>query len=472
MNTEEFEAEEWIDRLAQALSREAEKHESLLRKYYGLEPDVHIMFGGREGDPHTLSPDGVRDHFTLQRRRWNWVTREAERHAPKEPAPDGARNILLSHPAFAAIAGSMVGDDEFWMRVLDSGRATSLTDLVAGLMARASELCGDRFRTAAGELSALLTPVGETGAAGVVDSPDVGYHAVLFYGLTLKERIDVADGMAIVPFEQVRAFVDESLVGKLAPAGAEAHGWRSVGAMVRPFRWKPIFRRMGDLGDFELKPPEWFFRDAQIFLELLSVSHAAPMLRLAEFSNCIDRSAGRLLGLERDGPAFYQSWTVQGFDGLAECPLLAREALAEAREAFDNRTSGRYEAMAPIVGRLAEALARGGRFAGDDRFLDVAIALERMYRPGGGEITHKMRTRVAWYLGTDAESRLRYMEAAKEFYEERSTIVHAGKTKVSVEGRREAFSKGFDIARGTLFKLLREGAPGNWDELVVAGAQP
>ena len=54
----------------------------------------------------------------------------------------------------------------------------------------------------------------------------------------------------------------------------------------------------------------------------------------------------------------------------------------------------------------------------------------------------------------------------------RSKIVHPAKKEMSAERRREAFTKGFDIARRTLFKLLREGAPGNWDELVVAGTAP
>ena len=49
---------------------------------------------------------------------------------------------------------------------------------------------------------------------------DIGYDATLFYGLTVKERIDVADGMAILPFDQVQAFVDENLVETLAPRGA------------------------------------------------------------------------------------------------------------------------------------------------------------------------------------------------------------------------------------------------------------
>ena len=89
------------------------------------------------------------------------------------------------------------------------------------------------------------------------------------------------------------------------------------------------------------------------------MSHAAPGLPLATISNCIDRSASRLLGQEGHGPGSYQSWTAKGLDGFAECPVLTPEALQEAREAFEKRESGRYERMAPFVGRLAQALGCG-----------------------------------------------------------------------------------------------------------------
>ena len=44
------------------------------------------------------------------------------------------------------------------MRILNSGSSISAGDLIAGLMARAADLSGDRFRTAAGELNAFLSP--------------------------------------------------------------------------------------------------------------------------------------------------------------------------------------------------------------------------------------------------------------------------------------------------------------------------
>ena len=472
MKPEEFDAEAWIERLAQALSELAEGHENRLRKYYGLAPDMGLLFGGPEDGRHTYSSEQVWDRFAMQGRRWDWVPRRAESQPPKASKADVVASILLAHPALAGVPDSMAGRDEFWVQGLGTGRLTSLTDLIAGLMARAAELSGDRFRAAAGELSTLLAPITETGPVRVSAGPDVGCDVVLFYGLTLEEESDLADGMAIVPFERVRAFVDEKLVQELAPAETEMRGWRSVGAIVRPFQWTPSFRTPGDLADAGSKPRGEFFQDAQTFLELIAVAHAAPVLRLAELSDCIHRSAGRLLGLERRGPGSYRSLSAHGFDGLADRPRLAREALDEAREAFGNLRTAHHQAMAPIVSRLAEAQARSGPFAGDDKILDVAIALERMYRPEGGEIAHKMRTRVAWYLGTDAASRLGYMKAAKEFYDMRSKIVHAGRKQVSAQTRLKAFATGFDIAGRTLFKHLRAGPPGDWDELVVAGNEP
>ena len=292
---------------------------------------------------------------------------------------------------------------------------------------------------------------------------------MLYYGLTVTERIDIADGLALLPFGQVRAFVDEELVEELAPPGARFHSFRSVGAAVRTFRWKPEFRRTGYEGEPELENPEPFFREARIFLELLAVAHAAPVLRLATLANCIHRSAGRLLGLAAHRGSLVRGRSAQKFDGFDECPELTPEALAEARKAFENRKGERYARMAPIVGRLAEALARDGRFAVEDSILDVAIALEQMYELDRGEISYKMRIRTAWFLGGGAESRLRDMKAVKEFYEARSAIVHNRKGKAPRQRNCEAFDKGFDIARRTLFKLLDEGPPENWDELVIVG---
>ena len=304
---------------------------------------------------------------------------------------------------------------------------------------------------------------------GAPDDLDIGCHAVLFHGLTLTERVDVTDGITLLPFEQFRPFVDNRLVKELAPPGGGFRDWRSIGAAIRPFRWRPTFYRQGCERHSELYGPRPFFQEAQAFLELLGVAHAAPVPCLAALASCIKRSAGRLLGGLGYRGAVYRAGAAQGFDGFDACPKLAPERFAEAKEAFDDRTSDRYAEMAPIISRLAEALARDGRFAVEDRILDVAIALERMYELDRGEISYTLRSRAAWFLGTDAESRIREMQAVKAFYDMRSAIVHSRKKKPTAEEQRAAFDKGFDVARRSLFRLLQNGPPNDWERLVTAG---
>ena len=75
------------------------------------------------------------------------------------------------------------------------------------------------------------------------------------------------------------------------------------------------------------------------------------------------------MGRERHGAGMDQKWPADGFDGFVDCPVLRPAALDEAREAFSNRESARYQRMAPFVIRLAEALGRDGRF------LDLVISV-------------------------------------------------------------------------------------------------
>ena len=243
MTSMEFAAGNWIDRLAPALRKLAEAQEPYLQQYWQHNPREHVVVDGRDETPFPL--DDLQALY-LKGHHGN-ASGKQEYYAPLCAALDPVRYILRSHPTLERVVSRIIGRDEFWMKILSSGSLTSLTNLIAGLMARAAELSGDRFRVAAGELNAFLTPAGAVGLADVLGGLDVGYDAVLFYGLTLEERIEITDGMAMLPFEQVRAFVDQNMVRDLAPPGAVSHGWRSVGAVVRPFRWRPVFRRTGYL---------------------------------------------------------------------------------------------------------------------------------------------------------------------------------------------------------------------------------
>ena len=459
MTSSGFSAGDWIDRLTPALTNLAKVQVPYLEEYYRQNPSVQVF--EEWGSKSAAFPlDDLRLLYAMARR--GNICDEAEYYAPLCEVLDPVRHILRSHPTLARVVSPIIGKDEFWMDIQNSGGLTYTTDLIAGLMARAAELSVDGFRTAVAELNELLNPTLVEGQGGVPGELDVGYDAVLFYGLTFKERIDIADGMIILPFEQTRGFVGESLVNELAPRGAGFHGWRSLGAVVKPFRWRPAFRRTDYLRDLVPRNPGLFFREAVIFLDLLAVAHATPVPYLATMADCIDRFAGRLLGLADHKNGHNPGRSVQSFDGFDLCPEPVPVVLEEAKEAFKNRESERFARVAVDVSRLSEALVRDGRFPDENRFVKVAIALERMYDLPERKISRELQNRASSYLGTDLENQERIQKDIKEFYNTRSNIAHSGSNNVSPQKRSEAFDQGFDIARQTLFKLLREGPPENW----------
>ena len=458
MTSAGFDAEAWIERLAPLLPPLAQTQEPYLREYQERHASVIDL---RDGKPPPFPLDDLRLLYDQARDSRPWGL-EAH-YAPLRPVLDPVRHALLGHPTLerAAVTGRLIGDNRLSMELLGSGGDIYAGTLIAGLMARAAELPDDGFRMALRELNAFLLPVGDGAAADALDGLDEACDLFLFYGLALSEKIEVEDGMVLLPYEEVLRFLDQDLVRKFAPSGAGFHGWRAVGAVARPFRWRPEFRRRGRLNGPVGPPPPAFFPNAAAFLDLLSVRHATRVAPLAALSNRIDGSAGRLLGREKQSPGFYQSWSAEGVDGFDECPEISPAALTEAQEAFRCRESARYQEMAPIVTRLSEALARDGRFAVADRILDVVMSLERMYVLDEGNIGRKLRNRTARLLGTDAASEQRIKDSVRELYGVRSDIIHNRLHMLTPERVHSAFIEGFDLARLSLFRLLREGQPEN-----------
>ena len=117
----------------------------------------------------------------------------------------------------------------------------------------------------------------------------------------------------------------------------------------------------------------------------------------------------------------------------------------------------------------AEALARSNRYAAEDKIVDVAVALERMYEPENSELNFKLKIRAACFLEADTERRKQVFQEIDQFYKARSAIVHwrKRKRKRSVEKQDKAFEMGFELARRTLIKLLRDGRPEDWNDVVL-----
>ena len=115
------------------------------------------------------------------------------------------RHALLAHPTLdrVAVAGRLIGDNHFSMDIPGSGGDIYAGVLIAGLMARAAELSDDCIRRPLRELNAFLSSVGDGAAADTLGGLDEGCDLFLFYGLALSRRIEVADGMVLLPYGEV-----------------------------------------------------------------------------------------------------------------------------------------------------------------------------------------------------------------------------------------------------------------------------
>ena len=237
---------------------------------------------------------------------------------------------------------------------------------------------------------------------------------------------------------------------------------RTVSVVAKPFNWTPEF--ILPVAECRIEP-DWggsFREDAEALIELLAVTHRSPAVCLLTIHYCIHRTAACLLGR----PGFAGEWTwgrsARSIDRLAQVRKADAAATREAQQVFGMRDSDRYRHCEPAIARIAEALARCGRFAVDDQVLDVAIALERIFRTTDRGISAQLQKRAAQLLGNGAEERAIVEREVKQFYDVRSAIIHGpkGKDKLRTLGVRLAtFQSGLSLAQRSVLRLLADGKP-------------
>ena len=373
-------------------------------------------------------------------------------------------------PRLRRPSAGIFGQDAFYMQLPGSGGDMSAGDLIAGVMARTAELPGDRFRSAARELSAFLMPAADGASDRVPGDIDEGCDLMLFYG-PRRERTDRdPGGHSNSSVRRSPAVRGRETCPGICPARCRLP-WLAIGRGGRPA--VPVAARVPSQG--------WRVErsDASAGTVLSGRSGISRLAcRQPRVAGAAARSAVRShrqvlpIGSWAEGNRALGSirgWLAQGLDGFADCPVLTAAALDDAREVFENRENIRYRRLAHVVGRLARALARDGRFAAHDRVVDVAIALEGMYDLPRQGVTNALEARVAGFLGIDEKSRDRIGKNARAFYDARSAIVHNRSAEATPFTNGAAFVTGFDLARMSLFKMLREGVPKDWDRLAVAG---
>ena len=105
----------------------------------------------------------------------------------------------------------------------------------------------------------------------------------------------------------------------------------------------------------------------------------------------------------------------------------------------------------------------------EDRYIDLRVALEALYlKDFMNEQSQEMRFRLAlfgaWHLGADWEERRSIRKTLRDAYDMASKAVHEGELPRKATGTLPAPQ---DLCRRGILKLLREGAPKDWGDLVL-----
>ena len=113
----------------------------------------------------------------------------------------------------------------------------------------------------------------------------------------------------------------------------------------------------------------------------------------------------------------------------------------------------------------------------EDRYIDLRVALEALYLQDfdGGrsqEMGFRLALFGAWYLAEDFEERRSIRKTLHDAYSMASRAVHGSEVLKKSRGDRhgEALAKlarAQDLCRRGILKLLREGPPRNWGDLVL-----
>lgn len=454
---------DWRANLVDALERlnEVERH------YVGEMRERQRQRELRDARFPRLFPvsEPARDRLSFYHHVWGSKGIYAERrYPPLRTALEHAARKVGQHTVLAPMLEDDGSGYGFSFRILNQGRQTSCLNVVAGLMSRARRVGQDGFSVASLELESLLDSASGDASPGSSELT-VAYHVSLFHGLQFSEDLHVTDDLIAAPLKRTEPFVNKGVLERVAPEFAQGFGHGAVGAMLCPVPWKLSLGPADEESEPQLDWGGSFGEDARMFIQLLAVAHGVPVVPLMEINYCVHGTALHLLGQ----PHYHGSTTPTAWKlsvaRLRRPSELDGEAFGEAKGIFLALDDSRLGDLGPVVARLSQALARAGQYAATDSILDLAIVLEQMYRQGWTS-SQTLAARVAWFLGSDGKTRRRVFDDVRQFYKTRSDIIHAKNTP-SAKRAEKAFKSGFHVARRSVFKLLRQGPPSDWTEIVL-----
>ena len=457
MKSEKFDQTSWNQRLAESLVVLSRAQEPFLQMHwetYGF--PTRVSFNDQDETPYP------RDDILAVYNGARYSTRfgTAEYFAGLTEALNPVRGVLRDHPIIGQALGREIPNDEVHVKILNSTSLTSLYEFIVGQMSQNPSSTMTGFLRTASELSTLLSAPRADKLPLRTGALDVGMDIALYYGIRISREVDLGEGYSLIPLGQIEDYVDREWLREVAPEHVDRRRLEGMFAIAHKFKWHPELRpkRSGLCFGSQVLPP-LFHRWAEEFANLLAVLVGVRVSRIMTLEGCRSSVTSELLGQIHCSGSLYKGRSISHlYCGFAELKEADDQQILEARGLFSRRSNTAYADLAPAIHRFAEALSRDGQFANQDRVLDVAIVLERIFRP-------PEKKTISVFLQDEAAALLSHSEEegncikadVKRLYDTRSAIIHGPTDAKKRRLHRElekAWKDGARIARASLIKMM------------------
>lgn len=448
----DFDVADWEQRLSEALKGLAKAQEKYLQDYWSVNGSpTQYSFNGKDETPFPIDEYSWVYNDALGAKK----AKEREYYKPLVEALAPVRSLLRVHPALASILKMELGPEAVQVGVINGQTYTGIAQIISGLMARQYYRSDKKFLKTARELNSLLLLSAERRKSPLGNDLDLGLDVDLFYGVRVAEKYDLGGGYFIAPFDEFRDHIEPSWFKDRAPDQVKARDLELFFGIAAPFRWKPELRHVhAPLRDRHPRGvPLLFHRVAAEFAELLSVVLECPITWVYDFPCAVSKTSSQLLG-QCHGPRSARAGEFVGNlrDPFQKQSPASPDRVRHAVELFSKKSTTNYATIAPLIHRLAEAQRTFGRFAKEDRILDLAIIFER-YFPKEKTYKKELSRNISSLLGASNKENAQIGEDIDRFYRTRNAIVHGGKNKGDAELLQEidqALENGFKYARALL----------------------
>ncbi len=397
----------------------------------------------------------------MDKERIRIVLEEALAGAPSDDAPNYRLAMLL----YEANKGSATADPRL-VALLDVLRTEPDLSIFNGMMqVRPNGSTRIEYKDLAAWLLRRATSVGiDQGIENLLMYLDVTELpcelTLALSGLKPDAICNLGRGISLVPWDSLQESFQKQALWERIMTGVPFH--IPTGALIREFSINKLHIHQDDLE--KTREDMKTIDDSELHDALMCLSLVGPYAPHVVASWISLPAWAPMIG-------FGMSWP--HIEGFSQDRLFTAQDCGQGRElftAFSALPAAFRTRLRLVMQRLTRAMHR---ITPVDASIDLGIALEGLYLgdmpDDRGELTFRLRTRAARFLGSTEANRKHIFDLVGDLYGLRSSAVHTGAVSETLHGRpvQQVLEEGFSLAADTSRRFITNGQP-SWDEVMFS----